>query len=375
MKVLIPTQSHDVHAKAVASALATKGHEAVLWYASDLPTQQTLSLSYKGSSEAQLELQGVDINHHGAFDVVWLRRPASPVLPSTMHPGDHTFAVQEWRSVLEGVWDTLSRTGFWINPRSAARRAESKPAQLAAARRVGLDVPPTLLSNDPQRIRSFIRANEPTQTIYKPFATSQWDLGDGAAAYLFTAVVDEDALPSDEILRLTPGIFQPRLAKDHELRVTFMGDHVFVAKIGSQAVDGAEVDWRIKTRSVATEVGVLPAGVEAACRALMRTFGLVFACFDFIVTPENNHVFLEVNQMGQFLWLEELAPEMPLLDAFCELLIQGRPDFQWRAPRPNEGLRFKDFCDEAVHTAIDERHVDRPHVFLLPDEPRGDAAA
>ncbi|PRQ02913.1 hypothetical protein ENSA5_18510 [Enhygromyxa salina] len=144
MKVLIPTQSHDVHAKAVASALATKGHEAVLWYASDLPTQQTLSLSYKGSSEAQLELQGVDINHHGAFDVVWLRRPASPVLPSTMHPGDHTFAVQEWRSVLEGVWDTLSRTGFWINPRSAARRAESKPAQLAAARRVGLDVPPML---------------------------------------------------------------------------------------------------------------------------------------------------------------------------------------------------------------------------------------
>ncbi|PRQ08186.1 MvdC/MvdD family ATP grasp protein [Enhygromyxa salina] len=375
MKILIPTQSHDIHATAVAAAIATKGHEAVLWYASDLPTQQTMSLNYDGRDEPQLELHGVDLDHHGTFDVVWLRRPASPVLPDTMHPGDHTFAVQEWRSALEGVWDTLSASGFWINPRIAARRAESKPAQLAAARRVGLDIPATLLSNDPQRIRSFIRANSPTETIYKPFATTQWDLGDGAAAYLFTAVVDEAGLPPDEILRLTPGIFQPRLAKAHELRVTFMGEHMFVARLGSQAVDGAEVDWRIKTRAVATEVGVLPAKVEMACRALMRTLGLVFACFDFIVTPDGKHVFLEVNQMGQFLWLEELAPEMPLLDAFCEFLIQGRPDFRWRAPAPNEGLRFKDFSDEATQTAIDQRHVDRPHVLLLPDDPRGDAAA
>jgi len=375
MKLFIPTQVHDIHAKVVAKALASKGHEASLWYGSDLPTDQTLSLSYRDTREPSLELRGVDLEFDGNADVVWLRRPSLPTLPDTMYPGDRVFADREWRHALGGVWDALASTGFWINPRVAAHRAECKPAQLVEAAHVGLRVPPSLLSNDPHRIRSFIRDNAPNETIYKPFTTSQWAMDDGCAAYLFTAVVDEEALPPDEILRLSPGIFQPRLAKDHELRVTFIGNQMFVAKLRSQSVDGARVDWRAKTRAVATEPGSLPAEIEARCRALMHRLGLVFACFDFIVTPSGQHVFLEVNQMGQFLWLEELVPDMPLLDAFCEFVIQGRPDFSWHPPVPGEGLRFRDFYDEADHAAVDERHVAQPMIYLLSDDPCGDTAA
>ena len=36
----------------------------------------------------------------------------------------------------------------------------------------------------------------------------------------------------------------------------------------------------------------------------MDAFGLLYGAFDFIVTPEGRHVFLEVNPAGQYLWVE-----------------------------------------------------------------------
>lgn len=367
MKILIPTQHQDIHAKVVARALASKGHDAVLWYGGDLPTQQTISLNFARGEGVELELRGADLDHHDAFDAVWLRRPSSPTLPDDMHPSDNLFAIREWRHFLEGVWDTLDGSGFWVNPRQAARRAECKPVQLSEALRVGLEIPPSLMSNDPRRIRAFIYSNDTTHTIYKPFTSTQWELEKGGSAYLFTATVEDNQLPEDELLRLSPGIFQPRIAKDHELRVTIIGDRIFVAKLESQAIDNARVDWRIGTRSVAIQPGHLPSTIEARCRALMTRLGLVFACLDFIVTPEGEHIFLEVNQMGQFLWLEELCPQMPLLDAFCELLIQRCPDFDWSPDKRGESLRLRDFYDEIEHAEIDERHVHQRPTHLLSD--------
>jgi D-alanine-D-alanine ligase-like ATP-grasp enzyme len=38
---------------------------------------------------------------------------------------------------------------------------------------------------------------------------------------------------------------------------------------------------------------------------MMEDFHIVFGAFDFIVTPDDEWVFLEVNPNGQWLWLEE----------------------------------------------------------------------
>lgn len=56
----------------------------------------------------------------------------------------------------------------------------------------------------------------------------------------------------------------------------------------------------------------------------MRQLGIVFGCFDFIITPDDEYIFLEVNEMGQFLWIEEILPELKLLDKFCEFLVSSK---------------------------------------------------
>jgi hypothetical protein len=41
------------------------------------------------------------------------------------------------------------------------------------------------------------------------------------------------------------------------------------------------------------------------------------------VTSTDEYIFLEVNEMGQFLWKELVLPELKLLDKFCEFLISN----------------------------------------------------
>ncbi|RME33023.1 MAG: hypothetical protein D6794_12045, partial [Deltaproteobacteria bacterium] len=53
-----------------------------------------------------------------------------------------------------------------------------------------------------------------------------------------------------------------------------------------------------------------------------------------IVTPGGEVVFLEVNEMGQWLWIEFRLPDVPLLDAFCRFLLSRDPEFVYRPERP-----------------------------------------
>lgn len=57
----------------------------------------------------------------------------------------------------------------------------------------------------------------------------------------------------------------------------------------------------------------------------MARLGLLFGCIDLMVTPDDDYVFLEVNEMGQFLWIERANPDIRMLDTFCDFLIRSAP--------------------------------------------------
>ena len=64
----------------------------------------------------------------------------------------------------------------------------------------------------------------------------------------------------------------------------------------------------------------LDATVAHRVHALMRRMGLCFGSLDFIVTPEGEHVFLEVNPVGQFGWIAEQTG-LPIYERLADLLI------------------------------------------------------
>ena len=365
--VLILTEPRDFHSYAVAEALRLQGVEVALWHGTDFPSRQKAS-AWLGGEGFGLEVSGPEIGlradlRAAAFDTVWNRRPSNPVLPEDLHPADRVPAGRDCQHFVWALWHLIAPHAFWVNPLSPIPTAILKPYQLRLACELGLEIPRTLCSNDPDRIVEFLRAH-PGETVYKSFHAGSWKTKDGVAM-LFTKTVTEEDLPADEMLQAAPGIFQVRIPKDHELRVTFFGERPVAARLASQSSPGGRDDWRRAFSDLEVEPAHFPEELARKCRSLMESLGLVFACFDFIVTPDGRYVFLEVNPMGQFLFLERLCPELPLLDLFCSFLTRGAV----AANRPAGGVRLLDVWDlaETAFLAAPERHV-RKKSKVVPEE-------
>ena len=366
--ILVLTNPTDAHAFFVQAGLRRKGSQAVLWHTADFPRLQCATIETGGGAEgARWRIQGPGIEAGWpAPEAVWFRRPVAPILPEGVNAADRLWASAECSALLRSLSVFLG-SSFSLNPPVEAARSASKPYQQTVAGNVGLTVPRTLYTNEPHRIRQLLTALR-GRMIYKPFTQlGTWKLDDGRAAILYTTLLTSENLPPDEILQATPGIYQELVPKAYELRVTVIGDHVFPVKIPSQGIRNAELDWRRNPRELRMERVEIAADLERALLRLMRQMGLLFGCIDMIVTPEGEHVFLEVNEMGQFLFVEDLAG-LPLLDAFCEMLIQKRRDFLWSPT--SAALRKTELEDEA-RSAFEEarqHHLMPPEPFV-PDSP------
>ena len=136
---------------------------------------------------------------------------------------------------------------------------------------------------------------------------------------VYTSAITVNDL-SDASVQAAPAIYQERIANEFDVRVTVIGSRVFAARILAQRRDG-EVDWRALDASrLRYEHYVLPDDIERRFIALVQAFSLSFAALDFIVTPDGEHVFLEINPSGQWGWLES-ATGHPITDAIVDRLI------------------------------------------------------
>jgi hypothetical protein len=343
--ILIPTIQDDIHAAAVALVLERDGHRPIRWFCGNVPTaaQASFAIGTATPQSATLHDAGGAFDFD-AVDVFWNRRVHNPIIEDELDGGDREFALRESKRFVRGLLMTLPDDVFAVNDYHRASAAENKLLQLRAARAVGLAVPETLVSNDPLRIRAFLAQHAAAGTICKSFRPVTWD-GEKQVAILYTTKITADDLPSDAMLQLAPAIFQGYVPKAYEVRVTAMGQELFAARLDSQRSEERAVDWRIESGGLAIEPMVLPDAVAQRCRALMAHLGLLFGCFDFVVTPAGEYVFLEINQMGQFLWKEETCAKLPLLQAFCDFLISRDPGFRYQPRAAHVG--FRDVFDEA----------------------------
>jgi glutathione synthase/RimK-type ligase-like ATP-grasp enzyme len=341
-RILIITNCGDFHAFAVHEALRRKNVEASLWLTSDYPSMQSETIAFRGG-QGRLSIRGRDLKIDDvAPDVVWNRRPAYVIDDANVHPADREFADLQCKVHRDGLFALLRRRGFWVNDREAAVRANQKPLQHAVAIECGLEVPDTLYTNDPTEIRAFVR-EQGGCIAFKPLHGALWTNGENSFITP-TTVIREEHLDDDTRLAVAPAIYQQLVPKAYELRVTAIGTRLFAAKLHSQATERGRIDWRRAQDLIAAEATQLPPEVAEKCRALLARLGLVFGALDLIVTPDGRYVFLEVNQMGQFLFAERWTG-MPLLDAFAEMLRQGTPEYTYPAA---DRVGYDDVIDQAT---------------------------
>jgi hypothetical protein len=370
-RVLIISSVSDIHARAVAYAIRAKGHLCEEVYGGDFPTLTAISLRASNHNGASWRLSresdlGPDIEGT-SFDSIWLRHREPPTLPLSMHPGDREVAIRQCdRAFSELVAALHSSRVFWVNPFERENVSSLKAYQLREAERAGLTIPETLVSNNPEEIKEFI-AHCGGVAIHKLLYAAVWKPREGDQLLAsFTSPVSCSDLPADATLRLCPGIFQPLLKKRFEVRVACFGNYLVSLQIDSQSDERARMDWRAGQWWVDMKPYNLPEGIAAGIRRFLGSTGLAHASLDFIVDDDGEHIFLEANTKGQFLWMEERAG-LPMLDIFSEYLIAGERDFDAKSiGTPITWSQFKSAWEGGLKQVI-ERHAPASSMLIVPD--------
>ncbi len=341
MTVLIICDPADVHVSAIAWALGRYGTQAVLWRPAP-PWVKTGSVFLDSTSvNYRFPADGGDIAP-SAIDAVWMRRWPKPVFPAGFREDDKTASRNELLAYHRGLLELLPTDILWANRFAAGRAADFKLNQLAAAGAVGLALPKTLVTDDAALARTFV-ASRPGQVIYKPFFSFHWEQSDKEIHSTVTIPIRESDLEIPEALVWSPGIFQEFVPKAYELRVSVFGRTCVAAKI----YDQDPIDWRTRQHDMKVAPYCLPEGVERKIQALMDKLGIVMGMLDFIVTPDGDYIFLEVNEQGQFLWVEDMCPEIPVLDIAARFLASGDPGFRTEV-NLGSGLTCKQYMAEGI---------------------------
>ena len=210
---------------------------------------------------------------------------------------------------------------FQLDPPGPLQAAPYKPRQVELARAVGLDVPRTLLTNDPEAVRAFA-AGCPAGLVTKMIGSSVLVETAAGLAPIYTRTVDPGELNSLDGLDLCPMLFQERIPKARELRITVVGSQMFVAAIDpTTSLLGAD-DWRRDRTLVGSfrPYDALPEPVETKIFALLDLLKLNFATVDMIYTPDDRYVFIEINTISFFHFVERAAG-LPISGAIADLLL------------------------------------------------------
>ncbi len=297
----------DDHAPPVVEALRRLGAEVVLLDVGDFPREATIALEYGTSGDWTVEGRGGRIR---AADVsaVWWRRPRPLEPDRRLHPADAGYALRQTNEALCGLGASLDV--LWVNDPWRDEIASHKPLQIAAAERAGLRVPATLVTNDPERARAFVRARAGSPLVHKALHATPED-------WHPTQPFAPEDVAALEGLRHAPVMFQ-EYVPGIDVRATVVGDEIYAAAIDARG-SPLPHDFRPVFDAVPVERCELPAAVASGVRELVAGLGLRYAAIDLRRRDDGEHFFLEVNPGGQWLFVEERTG-LPISEAIAQLL-------------------------------------------------------
>jgi ATP-grasp ribosomal peptide maturase len=277
----------------------------------DFPDQLSVTARYDADNfSGVLETPSREIDLR-SVTAVYYRRPNWPTFEG-LPKQDARFAKDQFRFGIAGAIAALPGCLQVNHPRLQAA-AEYKPAQLRVAGEMGFAVPPTIVTNRLDDARAFIASHG--VVVYKPLWPTEYQ-AEGGLQTIWVRAVDPGDL--DESLRGTAHLFQARVDKTADVRVTVVGDQIFCVRIDSPLTDWRERYDLIERYTVIEP----PSGLDTLLRTYLDRFGLYYGCFDFgIDALDETWWFYECNPAGEWGWLAHETP-LPIAEAFADTLMK-----------------------------------------------------
>lgn len=322
MTILIITHSQDNESiPLVMKAIEARGEKAFRFDTDRFPTQVHLDVYYNNESEQQIlnvDREKLDLREVSS---VWYRRIAVGArIPNTMESQLRKASIGESSATINGMIASIK--GFHFDKLQNIRLADNKQLQLQVARELGLDIPRTLITNNPDAVKEFAALCEQGMITKMLSSFAIYD-EQGLEKVVFTNPVALSDIEYLDGLRFCPMTFQEKVPKSVELRTIIVGKRIFTAAVDSQQSHKAQYDWRRQGLNLINswESYALPEDVQKKLFRLVAYFGLNYGAIDIIVTPDGRHVFLEINPVGEFFWLECCPPNFPISGAIADVLL------------------------------------------------------
>lgn len=308
--ILVISFPEEEHTARVVEHITRAGREVVQLDLADFPAKRAMQASWGnvGPPTFMIEHEGknIDLNTSKA---VWWRRVQPFIVDASVSQEQHrAFAHSETSQAVHGMLDSL-RCG-WINPREADAAAHHKPLQWTVARQLGIPLPRTLVTTTAQAAREFVQHVAPAKVVFKAFLASIQEWRE-------TRIVEQEDLDRLDLVRYAPVIFQ-EYVPGVDLRIMVIGDAIFAAEIDARNTS-YPFDMRMVVGEGVVAAVTLPKPVQAQLLALMRRLNLMYGAIDMRRTDAGEHVFLEVNPAGQWLFVEQRTGQ-PIAKALADKL-------------------------------------------------------
>jgi glutathione synthase/RimK-type ligase-like ATP-grasp enzyme len=234
-----------------------------------------------------------------------LRRISEPFIAPLQNSKKERIALDDSTTTLRVI--LKSSPAFWVNPWEISYQIhEEKPLQLANAKKLGINVPATLTTNDPEQVIKF--AESKGRVIFKPVCGGAW-----------TQFLTEFHLEKKRLslaLKISPVTFQEYIPGTN-IRTYVIGESVYSGEVNSNSVDFRQ-DKSAKLIPIN-----LPERIHQQSLEIAKNFGLLWTAIDWRLTPAGEYVFLEANSNPLFLYFERQTG-FPITQELVKLLTKPR---------------------------------------------------
>jgi len=265
-----------------------------------LPEFQICALSNGDSMLLQNDEVELEIGH---IKSAYFRRPGLIEIDKRGNADAVAYRTTEWTYMLRSFYLELGPK--WFSHPNDILLGENKPGQLKLAQDLGFNVPEYVITNTISDLHSLF---EKGPVIAKPLSHNLLDEADEERV-IFT--VDAPSLKEIEDnggLSQAPVIFQRRVEKLYDLRVTVVGKTIFTAQIDSQACAETRTDWRAGgDKLLGHRLVDIPLEIKNSCVALIEAMNIRYGAIDLIQDLDGRYWFLECNPNGQWAWIENVT--------------------------------------------------------------------
>ena len=320
-KVLLLTNKNDITADYIVLELQKRNVEYFRFNTEDY--HQKVSCSFFLSDKKPFILFETPKGKFNLndFKSILYRRPGKPLISEDINDnGIYEFCFKEAEEFLEGIWANFN--GLWVSFPPYIFQAQNKILQLGLAKKIGFNIPSTLVSNNPKEISKFIDDLN-NKVVVKAVRQGVLTIDDSEYV-IFTSRINSNDINGIDDAKYSPSIYQELIDKKFDLRINVIGKKVFAVEIQTSTINSKRyIDWRAaEQENLSYQIHKLPNSIEDKCKAIVTRLKLNYGAIDMVYSNNDMYYFLEINPNGQWAWLEQIT-DLNLTKTFVDLLTDN----------------------------------------------------